>query len=93
MDLFCNYDYGNSNTATFVQMARESGYSVWLRATPNTGEGIFSMGQCWQGVRAGDFTGDGHDDLACAYNYPGNTTRLFIQRAALYQINLPSVIR
>jgi hypothetical protein len=93
MDLFCNYDYGSSNTATFVQMARENSYSLWLTATPATGPGQFAMSQCVKGVLPGDYNGDGHTDLACPYDYGNNFNRTFVQQAALYRLNLPSVIR
>ncbi len=93
LDLFCNYDYGSANTATWVQMARDNEYGTWQRATPNTGPSQFAMGQCVKGVVAGDYNGDGHTDIACPYDYGNNFTRTFIQFADLYRVNLPSVIR
>lgn len=79
LDLICPYDYG-SNTRTFVQLASDSGYTNWVNWTGN-GNSQFDLDNC-RNIQAGDIDGDGLDDLACAYNYGGATTRTFVQLSA-----------
>ncbi len=92
MDLFCNYDYGFGNTATFVQMARENSYSIWQVATAASGPRRLAMGSCVKGIFPGDYNGDGHTDLACPYDYGSGLNRTFVQLAALHRQFLPSLI-
>jgi hypothetical protein len=89
LDLICAYDYG-LNVRTFVQISRPDGYTPWISGSPpNSG---FDLDLC-VGAGAGDFDGDGHTDLACAYDYGNATTSSFVQRAAVFRAALPAVIR
>jgi hypothetical protein len=79
-DLICPYDYG-LNTRTFVQIAPgpgETGFTTWRNWTGD-GNSQFDLDRCTNGVQVGDVNGDGNDDLVCAYNYGGATTRTFVQ--------------
>lgn len=90
-DLFCPYDYGSANTATFVQISRITGYGRWQRATDNTGAGAFELSLCRR-MHIGDANGDGYSDLICPYDYGSASTATFVQAAAVYQVALPAVI-
>lgn len=89
LDLLCPYDYGLF-TRTFVQLSEPGGLSQWRLSSPTTDQ--FDLERC-RALRAGDFDGDGHTDLACPYDYGSASTSTFVQRAAVYRGALPVVIR
>ena len=53
-------------------------FFTWRAWTPKTPEGNFDVNRC-RTIESGDADGDGLDDLICAYNYGGATTRTFVQ--------------
>ncbi|SHK14168.1 Repeat domain-containing protein, partial [Clostridium cavendishii DSM 21758] len=67
------YDYGNLKTALFLfkldSNGQFSGSEVWQSPT-------FS-GSCIVGVTAGDFNGDGKDEISLIYDYGNNHTGMF----------------
>lgn len=78
-DLICAYDYGGNNTRTFVQFSLTTSFTRWQAQQPNQ-QTQFDVNRCL-GLHAADLNGDGRDDLVCAYSYPGNETRTFVQIA------------
>jgi len=77
-DLVCAYDYGNSNTATWVQLLKRDGASAWKMWSPPSGPGKFNLSNC-KLLAMADVDLDGRPDVVCAYDYGGSRTRTFVQ--------------
>ncbi|SHJ09615.1 Repeat domain-containing protein [Clostridium cavendishii DSM 21758] len=68
------YDYGNVTTALFIFKANNNGTSF----TPTkVWESNNFSGSNVVGVVAGDFNGDGKDEISLIYDYGGNDTGMF----------------
>ncbi|MFJ3926558.1 FG-GAP-like repeat-containing protein [Streptomyces sp. NPDC090022] len=74
-DLATVYDHGNETTALYVQAAKADGGFGAPALAFNSGAWNFSYANS-QWV-AGDFNGDGRDDLAALYGYPGGSNGMF----------------
>jgi FG-GAP-like repeat/CHAP domain len=74
-DIAAFYNYGNDTTTLFVFYSQGTTFSnpvsVW-----NSGTGNWD----WNAMQAvaGDFTGDGHSDVAVMYAYPNNLTTISV---------------
>jgi hypothetical protein len=73
-DIAALYGYDGQRTAVWVMDAVTSG-GAW-RIAYDSGPGIWDWNRTK--VVAGDFTGDGRDDLDAYYAYDGGRTRLFV---------------
>ncbi|ONI81442.1 hypothetical protein ALI144C_19085 [Actinosynnema sp. ALI-1.44] len=77
-DIAAYYDYGNAHTRLWLWRGTESGFTTG----PEVWDGQPSN---WDTNRAkyvaGDFNGDGRDDIAAYYDYGNGTTKLWLWRA------------
>lgn len=72
-DLAVLYNYGGSTIKIWLFFSNGSGFSA-------PAEAFYSTGWSWDAskVVAGDFTGDGKDDIGILYNYGGTTSALWV---------------
>ena len=77
-DLVCPYDYGNSDTQTWVQFSSTSGYGDWTAWSPRTGPGVFDLNRC-RSMQVADLNQDGLTDLVCPYDYGNSDTQTWVQ--------------
>ncbi|WP_051540474.1 NlpC/P60 family protein [Clostridium ihumii] len=69
------YDYGNSETGLFIFKAQSG--SVNKFNCIKTWESPSFTGGCIKGITAGDFNGNGKDEIVALYDYGNNNTAVF----------------
>jgi hypothetical protein len=75
-DIAVMYDYGNGQMRIFTFLSNGSGfnsYQTWFDAPEGTFHASWATGR----MVAGDFSGDGLDDIAVMYDYGNGQTRIF----------------
>ena len=69
------YDYGNAKTE--IHRLHESGGKIYNASSWDSGVGKFNASNITGKVVAGDFNGDGKDEIATLYDYLDNTVTMF----------------
>ncbi|MFL0250155.1 FG-GAP repeat domain-containing protein [Clostridium neuense] len=72
------YDCGNSTTKLIVWNSNGSSFTHVDSFDWTSGSGSFDSNKITGRVVAGDFNGDGYDDIAAFYDYGNGTTRMFV---------------